>query len=443
VRAAVVGHVEWVRFARVARVPEPGAIVTALDSWEEPGGGGADAAGELVRLGAEVDFFLAVGNDEVGAQARDALATLGCRVHAGVRDEAQRLAFTYLDSEGERTITLLGPKLHPRGSDPLPWDVLADVDAVYFTAGDAGALRAARQARALVATARELPTLVEAHVQLDALVRSGVDPSEAYESGLLELSSRRVDVRESRPLSQGDLRAGAYVCIQVADTGSGMTPEIKARIFDPFFTTRKVGEGTGLGLSVVHGIVADVGGAIDVADRAERGTLISVWLPIVGEAERVLPPIASDWPRGNGEAVMIVDDEQPLVELAEELLAGLGYEPVGYDSSEAALLAFEAAPQRFDAVLSDEMLPGMTGSEFAFKVRARRPELPIVLMSGNVSTALEARARDAGVRAVLHKPLALQELAECLSKFVSDKPQAAPDAHSEANPAPSPAPAPR
>jgi CheY-like chemotaxis protein len=239
------------------------------------------------------------------------------------------------------------------------------------------------------------------------------------ESGLLELSSRRVDVREARPLSQGDLRAGGYVCIQVADTGSGMTPEIKARIFDPFFTTRKVGEGTGLGLSVVHGIVSDVGGAIDVADRAERGTLISVWLPIVGEAERVLPPIASDWPRGNGETVMIVDDEQPLVELAEELLAGLGYEPVGYDSSEAALLAFEADPQRFDAVLSDEMLPGMAGSEFAFKVRARRPELPIVLMSGNVSAALEARAQAAGVQAVLHKPLALQELAECLRKFVS------------------------
>jgi PAS domain S-box-containing protein len=243
------------------------------------------------------------------------------------------------------------------------------------------------------------------------------------ESGLLELSSRRVDVDEARPLFQGDLRPGSYVCIQVADTGSGIAPDVKARIFDPFFTTREVGEGTGLGLSVVHGIVSDVGGAIDVADRAECGTLVSVWLPIGGESERVLPPIVSDWPRGNGEAVMIVDDEQALVELAEELLAGLGYEPVGYDSSEAALLAFEADPQRFDAVLSDEMLPGMTGSEFAFKVRALRPELPIVLMSGNVSAALEARARAAGVQAVLHKPLSLQELAECLSKFVGTKPR--------------------
>lgn len=94
---------------------------------------------------------------------------------------------------------------------------------------------------------------------------------------------------------------------------------------------------------------------------------MSVWLPVVGESERALPSIASDWPRGNGEVVMIVDDEQPLVELAEELLAGLGYEPVGYATSEAALLAFEAAPQRFDVVLSDEMLPGMPGSELAMK----------------------------------------------------------------------------
>jgi ribokinase len=187
-----VGHVEWVRFARVVRVPEPGSIVTATESWEEPGGGGADAAGELVRLGADVDFFLAVGNDEVGEQARHALATLGCRVHTAKRSEPQRLAFTYVDDAGERTITLIGPKLHPHGSDPLPWSELADVDAVYFSAGDADALRAARQARVLVATARELPTLVEAKVPLDALVRSGLDPSEGYEPGLLDPAPKLV-----------------------------------------------------------------------------------------------------------------------------------------------------------------------------------------------------------------------------------------------------------
>ena len=180
------GHVEWVRFALLEQIPRQGEIVTAADSWEEPGGGGAVAAGELVRLGAEVDFFVAVGNDQLGEQALTALEKLGCRVHAAIRDEPQRRAFTYLDRDGERTITLMGNKLHPHGSDPLPWAELSEVDAVYFCAGDPDAVRAARQARALVATARELPTLVEAQVQLDALVRSGRDPSEAYEPGLLE-----------------------------------------------------------------------------------------------------------------------------------------------------------------------------------------------------------------------------------------------------------------
>jgi ribokinase len=192
VRAAVVGHVEWLRFAKVDRVPSQGEIVTAADTWEEPAGGGAVAAGELVRLGAEVDFFVAVGNDELGERARAALEELGCRVHAAIRDEPQRRAFTYLDQDGERTITLMGNKLHPHGADPLPWTGLAGVDAVYFCAGDPDALRAARQARALVATARELPTVVEAQVQLDALVRSGRDSSEGYTPGLLDPEPRMI-----------------------------------------------------------------------------------------------------------------------------------------------------------------------------------------------------------------------------------------------------------
>lgn len=185
-RAGVVGHVEWVRFAAVEWMPEQGEIVDASATWEEPAGGGAVAAGQFLKLAGEVDFFVAVGNDELGAHTRTALEELGLRVHAAVREEPQRRAFTFVDSEGERTITSLGKKLHPHGSDPLPWEELAEVDAVYFSAGDADALRAARQARVLVATARELPTLVAAGVQLDVLVRSDRDPSERYEPGLLD-----------------------------------------------------------------------------------------------------------------------------------------------------------------------------------------------------------------------------------------------------------------
>lgn len=191
-RAAVVGHVEWIRFAAVERLPEEGEIIGSSSAWEEPGGGGAVAAGQLRNLAGDVDFFVAVGNDDLGRLTRECLVKLSFRVHAVTRDQPQRWAFTFVDSSGERTITLVGEKLHPHGADPLPWAELATIDAVYFTAGDADALRAARQARVLVATARELPTLVEAQVPLDALVSSGRDPAEAYEPGQLDPPPRLV-----------------------------------------------------------------------------------------------------------------------------------------------------------------------------------------------------------------------------------------------------------
>ena len=185
-RAAVVGHVEWVRFTDVERMPSAGEIIQARESWFDPAGGGAVAAVRLRELSGHCDFLTAIGNDEPGRLALERLRALGLHVHAGMREETHRQAFTFLSDDGERTITLLGPKLHPYGSDPLPWEELAQMDAIYFTAGDADALRAARQARVLVATARELPILQDAHVELDALVHSGTDLAERYEPGQLD-----------------------------------------------------------------------------------------------------------------------------------------------------------------------------------------------------------------------------------------------------------------
>lgn len=185
-RVAVVGHVEWVRFAAVERMPAPGHITQAREHWLEPAGGGSVAAVRLQELAGACDFFTAVGSDEAGRLALERLVERGLRIHHAVRDQPQRRAFTFLDDAGERTITLLGPKLHPYGRDPLPWRDLAEIDAVYFCAGDADALRAARQARVLVATARELATLQEAGVELDALVHSGSDLAERYEVGQLD-----------------------------------------------------------------------------------------------------------------------------------------------------------------------------------------------------------------------------------------------------------------
>jgi ribokinase len=193
-RVAAVGHVEWVEFAEVARVPHAGEIVNARRVWFEPAGGASVAAVQLAKLaGGRGLFYTSLGDDELGHTAKRGLERLGLTVHvAWRRDEPTRRAFTYVDDDGERTITVIGPRLEPQGDDPLPWDDLRDVDACYFTAGDARALRAARGARALVATARVMPVLQEARVQLDAVVGSGADAKERYVDGMLDPPPRYV-----------------------------------------------------------------------------------------------------------------------------------------------------------------------------------------------------------------------------------------------------------
>jgi ribokinase len=197
---AVVGHVEWVEFARVEAVPRAGEIAHAYETWEEPAGGGAVAAVQLAKLAASCQLYTALGADELGRRSRADLTRLGVDVRAVPEAEPTRRAFTFVDDGGERTITVLGEKLRPRGGDSrLPWHELAGADAVYFVSGDGDALHHARLARVLVATARELATLREAQVELDALVGSGEDDGELYKPGDLE-PPPRVVVTTSGPL---------------------------------------------------------------------------------------------------------------------------------------------------------------------------------------------------------------------------------------------------
>jgi ribokinase len=178
-RVAVVGHVEHVEFAVVEHVPAPGEIVSAGEHFAVAAGGGSVAAAQLRKLAGSALFFTAVGHDEIGvrsvAQLRD---ELGVDVHAAVRPRATRRAFTHLDATAERTITVLGDRLVPSGDDPLPWPLLDEVDAVYYTGGDAAAARAARRARVLVATARAPEGLLAAGVVPDVLVASETDDKE-------------------------------------------------------------------------------------------------------------------------------------------------------------------------------------------------------------------------------------------------------------------------
>jgi PAS domain S-box-containing protein len=206
---------------------------------------------------------------------------------------------------------------------------------------------------------------------------------------------------------------GEYVRLSVSDTGPGIDPSLRDRIFDPFFTTKGVGVGTGLGLSLVHGIATDLGGGVGLRSEVGRGTTFDVYLPCCGRApqaehEREMPG------RGNGETVMLVDDEEVLVRLGEEMIAKLGYEPIGYTSPSEALEAFEADPERFDIVLTDETMPGMTGSQLAERIRAISADVPIILMSGYAAAPLAARALAVGATDVLNKPLVARDIARSL-----------------------------
>lgn len=191
-RAAVVGHVEWVDFVRVERVPDPGEIVHALDAWQEPGGGGSGAVVQLQKLTGDATFYTALGDDDLGHRTHAELTRRDVRMEAVFRPKVTRRAVTHVDADGERTITVVGERLAPSAGDPLRWDDLDDVDAAYFTAGDVAAVRAARRARVLVATSRILPLLAEAAIELDALVGSALDSAERYQEGDLDPAPRLV-----------------------------------------------------------------------------------------------------------------------------------------------------------------------------------------------------------------------------------------------------------
>jgi CheY-like chemotaxis protein len=237
--------------------------------------------------------------------------------------------------------------------------------------------------------------------------------------GELGLVLERRDVFEHKPLTRGSLSPGPYLHMAVRDTGGGIPATALERIFDPFFTTKSVGEGTGLGLALVLGIVTDLGGAIEVASTVGHGTCFDIWIPVAGETAVVAAAPPGMLPRGNGETVMIVDDEPALVELAEEVVARLGYEPVGFVSSTAALDALKAAPHRFDAVLTDEMMPDLIGTELAKRIRGVCPAMPILMMSGRAVAPLVTRATEVGIAEVLRKPLHGRDIAESLARVLA------------------------
>ena len=239
------------------------------------------------------------------------------------------------------------------------------------------------------------------------------------DGGTLQVRVEPMHSELVRALSHGTLEAGRFACITVADDGVGMDADVLEHLFEPFFTTRAPQTGTGLGLAMVHGAVKEMGGAIDVESAPGRGTRFTLYFPLIDADMDAAPAGAEAWPHGAGQVVMVVDDEPALVALAEETLAALGYEGVGCRDPREALSLMRESPGRFDAMLTDQIMPGMTGTELARRVRELRPDLPVLLTTGFGGTNLERLAAEAGVAAVLRKPLRRGDLAAHLARVLA------------------------
>ena len=235
--------------------------------------------------------------------------------------------------------------------------------------------------------------------------------------GVIDIALAEVDLPAGNQELGADLAPGPYLTLTVSDTGKGMTPEVMNRIFEPFFTTKAPGQGTGLGLAVVHGIVKSHGGAIQVGSEPGKGSAFKVFFPKIEDQKIVEPATLTKIPRGQ-ETILLVDDEKDLVELWEETLQRLGYQVVGTTSSIEALETFQAKPDRFDLVITDQTMPQMTGIALAKELLRLRPELPIILCTGFTDPARVENIKALGIREMVNKPLSKAEIAIIIRKVL-------------------------
>lgn len=217
-----------------------------------------------------------------------------------------------------------------------------------------------------------------------------------------------------------DVQPGKYVRISVKDTGCGMDRATLDRIFEPFFTTKPSGEGTGMGLAVVHGIVRSLHGGIAVESEVGKGSTFHVVLPVIEESVVSGPEASAPIPQGN-ECVMFVDDEPIIIRMAEQMLNALGYQAVVMNQSVQALALFEQNPQRFDIVITDHVMPELTGADMAERMLKIRPDLPVIMCTGFSEKLSAEQALARGIRHYLMKPVAIRELAETIRLALSSK----------------------
>ncbi|WP_454064170.1 response regulator [Candidatus Nitrospira salsa] len=235
--------------------------------------------------------------------------------------------------------------------------------------------------------------------------------------GILEVSLDHVEISRHQESMPPELKPGLYHRLSISDTGNGIPPKIQNRIFEPFFTTKRMGEGTGMGLSVVHGIIANHEGAITVESTLGKGTRFDIYFPQTNEVIESEIEVSPPTQPKQG-CILFVDDEEPLTQLGQKMLQQLGYEAVVRTNSLEALRVFRNDPFHYDVVITDQTMPNLTGDALARELLSIRPELPIILCTGFSYTMTPEKATAMGIRAFLMKPILSHELAQTIQRVL-------------------------
>lgn len=238
--------------------------------------------------------------------------------------------------------------------------------------------------------------------------------------GTLAIALKSKTITEDELPSKYDVKPGEFVQLTIADTGSGIAPEILEKIFDPYFTTKEIGKGTGMGLSIAHGIVKSCNGFITCRSKLGEGTVFQVFFPVIADE---IPPVAqhADLIRFGNERILFVDDEEMLAEMAKNMLERLGYRVTVRNDSREALAAFLNQPDGFDLVITDQTMPGMTGSDLARRMLEVRPGMPIILCTGYSTLVSEEKASALGIKGFALKPLTKKDIAVLIRKVLDEE----------------------
>lgn len=287
--------------------------------------------------------------------------------------------------------------------------------------------------RASVPSTIEIQTMISPVAQMSTVL---ADPTELHQilmnlctnssyamrekGGVLEVSLDSVDLDSEFVSLHPELEPGPYLRLSVSDTGDGMSAAVKQRIFEPYFTTKGQGEGTGLGLATVYGIVKSHHGAISVYSEPARGTVFHIFLPTIDDATTVGNEISIALPTGHG-WVLLVDDEESMMNMERRILERLGYGVVAKSSSRDALAAFKMEPGKFDLIITDQTMPQMTGAELAREILAIRPDIPIILCTGFSDILDRDKAESIGICRFFMKPVMMADLAKAVSELLGKK----------------------